>query len=83
MVLPLKPVIKPATKEEYNHFLELKNNADKAYEECKAKIFEHELPMKLVAAEYTYDKTKLIFYFTAEGRIDFRKLVKERRRGCS
>ena len=69
--------MKLASKTEYEHFLELKTNADKAYEECKSKIFEHELPMKLVAAEYTYDKTKLIFYFTAEGRIDFRKLVKD------
>lgn len=77
LVLPLKPVVKLASQSEYNHFLELKANADKAYEECKTKIFEHELPMKLVAAEYTYDKTKLIFYFTAEGRIDFRKLVKD------
>mgnify|MGYP003417631301 FL=1 len=77
LVLPLKPVLKLASKTEYEHFLELKTNADKAYEECKSKIFEHELPMKLVAAEYTYDKTKLIFYFTAEGRIDFRKLVKD------
>ena len=63
LVLPLKPVLKLASKTEYEHFLELKTNADKAYEECKSKIFEHELPMKLVAAEYTYDKTKLIFYF--------------------
>ena len=77
LVLPLKPVLKLASKTEYEHFLELKTNADKAYEECKSKIFEHELPMKLVAAEYTYDKTKLIFYFTAEGRIDFRKLVED------
>lgn len=77
LVLPLKPVIKLASEAEYNHFLELKEDASKAYEECKTKIFEHELPMKLVAAEYTYDKSKLIFYFTAEGRIDFRKLVKD------
>lgn len=77
LVLPLKPVIKLASNAEYNHFLELKADASKAYEECKTKIFEHELPMKLVAAEYTYDRSKLIFYFTAEGRIDFRKLVKD------
>ena len=77
LVLPLKPVLKLASKTEYEHFLELKTNADKAYEECKSKIFKNKLPMKLVAAEYTYDKTKLIFYFTAEGRIDFRKLVKD------
>ncbi|MBN1468020.1 MAG: stage 0 sporulation family protein [Fusobacteriaceae bacterium] len=77
LVLPLKPVIKLASETEYNHYLELREMADKAYEQCKQKIFEHELPMKLVAAEYTYDRSKLIFYFTAEGRIDFRKLVKD------
>lgn len=77
LVLPLKPVIKLASNAEYNHFLELKADASKAYDDCKTKIFEHELPMKLVAAEYTYDRSKLIFYFTAEGRIDFRKLVKD------
>lgn len=77
LVLPLKPVIKIASKEEYDYFLDLKKESDKAYEVCKKKIFEHQLPMKLVASEYTYDKSKLIFYFTAEGRIDFRKLVKD------
>ncbi len=77
LVLPLKPVIKMASKEEYEYFLELKNESNKAYEICKKKIFEHTLPMKLVASEFTYDKSKLIFYFTAEGRIDFRKLVKD------
>ncbi|MBZ4683259.1 MAG: hypothetical protein JG768_683 [Fusobacteriales bacterium] len=77
LVLPLKPVIKKASKEEYDYFLELRKEADSAFEICKKKIFEHELPMKLVTSEYTYDKSKLIFYFTAEGRIDFRKLVKD------
>ncbi|TDT71917.1 cell fate regulator YaaT (PSP1 superfamily) [Hypnocyclicus thermotrophus] len=77
LVLPLKPVIKKASKEEYDYFLELRKEADSAFDICKKKIFEHELPMKLVTSEYTYDKSKLIFYFTAEGRIDFRKLVKD------
>jgi cell fate regulator YaaT (PSP1 superfamily) len=77
LVLPLKPVIKMASKEEYKYFLTLKEESNKAYDICKKKIFEHELPMKLVASEFTYDKSKLIFYFTAEGRIDFRKLVKD------
>ncbi|MGL4868436.1 MAG: PSP1 domain-containing protein, partial [Cetobacterium sp.] len=44
---------------------------------CKERISHHKLPMKLIEAEYTFDKTKLIFYFTAEGRIDFRDLVKD------
>lgn len=77
LVLPLKSVIKIASKEEYEYFLQLKKESDEAYAICKKKIFEHELSMKLVASEFTYDKSKLIFYFTAEGRIDFRKLVKD------
>lgn len=77
LVLPLKAVIKKASESEHEYFLKLRDEADKALEICKKKVFEHELPMKLVTSEYTYDKSKLIFYFTAEGRIDFRKLVKD------
>ncbi len=77
LTLPLKPVIRRATNEDIERFEGLRKDADVAMSECKKKIFEHELPMKLVATEYTFDKTKLIFYFTAEGRIDFRKLVKD------
>ena len=71
LVLPLKPVIKRASKEE------LKADSLEAKNICKERIAHHKLPMKLVETEYTFDKTKLIFYFTAEGRIDFRDLVKD------
>lgn len=77
LTLPLKPVIRKATQEDIDRFDSLRREAENAMLECKKKIFEHELPMKIVATEYTFDKTKLIFYFTAEGRIDFRKLVKD------
>ena len=77
LVLPLKPVIRKATPEDNKQFETLKLEAEKANAIGKEKIKKHELPMKLVATEFTFDKSKLIFYFTAEGRIDFRNLVKE------
>jgi cell fate regulator YaaT (PSP1 superfamily) len=77
LVLPLKPVLKKASSEDNEHFENLKIEAGKANMIGKEKIKKHELPMKLVATEFTFDKSKLIFYFTAEGRIDFRNLVKE------
>lgn len=77
LVLPLKPVIKKASEEEEKVYEELKKEASKAKDVCKEKIKKHNLSMKLIEAEYTFDKTKLIFYFTAEGRIDFRELVKD------
>ncbi|NDI76838.1 hypothetical protein DYH56_02680 [Psychrilyobacter piezotolerans] len=77
LVLPLKPVIRKATAEDNQQFETLKAEAEKANNIGKEKIKKHELPMKLVATEFTFDKSKLIFYFTAEGRIDFRNLVKE------
>jgi len=77
LVLPLKPVIRKANSEDNQQFETLKVEAQKANIIGKEKIKKHELPMKLVATEFTFDKSKLIFYFTAEGRIDFRNLVKE------
>lgn len=77
LVLPLKPVLKKASDEEITRYNNLREEAEAAYLVCKHKIFKHELPMKLVASEFTFDKSKLIFYFTAEGRIDFRELVKD------
>ncbi len=77
LVLPLKPVIKKASAEEVKRYDELRKEAKEAYRVCKEKITEHKLPMKLINTEFTFDKTKLIFYFTAEGRIDFRDLVKD------
>lgn len=77
LVLPLKPVLKIASKEEIDFYENLKIEAKEAYKICKEKIEKHSLVMKLVTCEYTFDHTKLIFYFTANGRIDFRDLVKD------
>lgn len=77
LVLPLKPVIKRASKEEEERYIQLKADSLEEKNICKERIAHHKLPMKLVETEYTFDKTKLIFYFTAEGRIDFRDLVKD------
>ncbi|MGB0404999.1 MAG: PSP1 C-terminal domain-containing protein, partial [Fusobacterium sp.] len=68
-VLPLKPVLKKASKEEIEKYYQLKEEAKNAYTVGKEKIKKHDLPMKLINTEFTFDKTKLIFYFTAEGRI--------------
>lgn len=77
LVLPLKPVLKLATEEEIKIYETLKMEANEAFKICKEKIRNHNLFMKLVVCEYTFDKSKLIFYFTANGRIDFRDLVKD------
>lgn len=76
LVLPLKPVIKKASDDEVAIYENLKKEAAAAQEVCKEKIKKHKLAMKLIETEYTFDRSKLIFYFTAEGRIDFRELVK-------
>lgn len=77
VVQPLKPVIRKATEED--DVIEAKNREKErqAYAVCQEKIKKHELEMKLVDAEYTFDNNKLLFYFTADGRIDFRELVKD------
>ena len=77
LVLPLKPVIKKADEDDIKRYNELKEESAKANKLCKERIIHHKLPMKLVGTEYTFDRSKLIFYFTAEGRIDFRDLVKD------
>lgn len=77
VVLPLKPVIRIATAEDEK--IEAKNRSKEgdAFKICLDKILKHKLDMKLVDAEYTFDNNKLLFYFTADGRIDFRELVKD------
>lgn len=77
IVKPLKSVIRKATKEDVDKVV--RNNAKRkdALAICEEKIKKHGLEMKLVDAEYTFDGQKLIFYFTADGRIDFRDLVKD------
>ena len=77
LVLPLKPVLKLASDKEVETYIEQKIEAEEAFKICKEKISKHQLEMKLITSEYTFDKSKLIFYFTANGRIDFRELVKD------
>ena len=77
LVLPLKPVLKLASDKEVETYIEQKLEAEEAFKICKEKISKHQLEMKLITSEYTFDKSKLIFYFTANGRIDFRELVKD------
>jgi cell fate regulator YaaT (PSP1 superfamily) len=77
IVAPLKKVIRPATEEDHEQHIENKKLEKKAYDICQQKIKKHELPMKLIDVEYTFDHNKIIFYFTAEGRVDFRELVKD------
>lgn len=74
---PLKPVIRLATKKD---LLQVEANHDKekdAFRICEQKIAKHKLGMKLVDVEYTFDGNKILFYFTADGRVDFRELVKD------
>lgn len=77
VIQPLKPVIRVATPEDD---AKAKRNREKEREAmaiCKEKIRKHDLDMKLIDAEYTFDNNKVLFYFTADGRIDFRELVKD------
>lgn len=77
VVQPLKPVIRVATDEDEKVMEHNREKEAEAFVICKEKIAKHGLEMKLVAAEYTFDNNKLLFYFTADGRIDFRELVKD------
>ncbi|MEE1033562.1 MAG: regulatory iron-sulfur-containing complex subunit RicT [Agathobacter sp.] len=77
VVSTLKPVIRIATDEDEKIISKNKDKEKEAFAICKEKIIKHGLEMKLVDAEYTFDNNKLLFYFTADGRIDFRDLVKD------
>lgn len=77
VVQPLKQVIRSATPEDYERVEKNREKAQEAFQIALRKIAEHGLPMKLLEAEYTLDESKLIFSFTAEGRVDFRELVKD------
>ncbi len=77
IVSPLKPVIRKATPEDCKQNEENQKKKGEAMETCKKKIADHNLEMKLIDAEFTFDNSKVIFYFTAEGRVDFRELVKD------
>ena len=77
IVAPLKPLIRVATSEDDAAFAENQIREREAFEVCLEKIEKHGLEMKLVDVEYTFDRNKILFYFTADGRVDFRELVKE------
>ncbi|WP_100332719.1 PSP1 domain-containing protein [Bacillus xiapuensis] len=77
IVLPLKKVIRIADQKDHLIVEENKAAAEEAFGICCHKIEEHHLEMKLVDVEYTFDRNKVIFYFTADGRVDFRELVKD------
>ena len=77
VIQPLKPVIRLATEEDDNINTENILKEKEAFDICLEKIKKHNLKMKLIDSEYTFDKNKLLFYFTADGRIDFRDLVKD------
>lgn len=77
VIQPLKPVIRIATDEDEKVIERNREKQKEAFLICKDKIAKHGLEMKLVNAEYTFDNNKLLFYFTADGRIDFRELVKD------
>ena len=77
VIQPLKPVLRIATEADERQAEKNIEKEKEAYRICLEKIQKHELDMKLVEAEYTFDNNKLLFYFTADGRIDFRELVKD------
>ena len=77
VVQPLKPIMRVATKKAIAQFEENKIKEKEAQAICKKKIAEHGLEMDLTDVEYTFDRSKIIFYFTADGRVDFRELVKD------
>lgn len=77
VIKPLKPVLRLATPEDEKTEEKNRQKEHEAFQICLEKIQKHNLEMKLVEAEYTFDNNKLLFYFTADGRIDFRELVKD------
>lgn len=77
IVSVLKPVMRRATKEDELKLAENKVREKEAFNICLRKIKNHDLPMRLIDVEFTFDVNKIIFYFTADGRIDFRELVKD------
>ena len=77
VVQPLKPVLRIATEEDDAVEEKNKKKEREAFKICQKKIEKHKLEMKLIDAEYTFDNNKVLFYFTADGRVDFRELVKD------
>lgn len=77
LVQPLKQVIRTATGADISQVKENKEKEEEAFHKCQAQIERHKLNMKLVGVEYTFDRGKIIFFFTSEERVDFRELVKD------
>jgi cell fate regulator YaaT (PSP1 superfamily) len=77
IVAPLKKVMRIASDEDSKHADENRNKEKEAFATCLQKIRDHNLEMKLIDVEYTFDNNKILFYFTADGRVDFRELVKD------
>ena len=77
IVHPLKKALRKATKEDLKRLKENAKKEKEALKICEQKVAEHNLGMKLVECEYTFDNSKILFYFTADGRVDFRSLVKD------
>ena len=77
VIQPLKKVIRKANEADYKTVEENKKKEKEAFDICNEKIKAHKLDMKLVEVEYTFDASKVLFYFTADGRVDFRELVKD------
>lgn len=77
VVSPLKPILRMATKRDEDIVARNHEREKEAFRVCQEKIKKHKLEMKLVDAEYTFDNNKVLFYFTADGRVDFRELVKD------
>ncbi|MBR5155651.1 MAG: stage 0 sporulation family protein [Clostridia bacterium] len=76
IVAPLKPIIRRATPQDFEKLEKNKQKEKEAFEIAAQQIREHKLEMKLISTEYTFDCSKILFYFTADGRVDFRELVK-------
>ena len=77
IVSPLKKVLRPASDDDLRRMEENRQKEQKAFDICNKKIAEHKLEMKLTGVEYAFDGSKILFYFTADGRVDFRELVKD------
>jgi len=77
IVAPLKKVVRIATEEDVRRAEYNEKREEEAFRVCQEKVAKHKLEMKLVSVEYTFDNSKIIFYFTANGRVDFRELVKD------
>ena len=77
LVMPVKQVMRKATLKDLQQLEKNEEREDKAYAICLEKIAKRRLPMKLINVEYTFDMNKIVFFFTADGRIDFRELVKD------